>query len=347
MTRVELQECGLLEDGSLVLDADAALRPLIERWVPRLPAGRASDRPAAKMSIRAIDSWSEGGRDGCCVSSYSPAQPLSPTLRVGTAVAEIDGDSATAILTGADPMVRGTVDLSGLRARLTAPPPTSPDPDPIVGVMADLYSMLTISAALLLGRMGRTPVHAGGVVPPGGEALLLAGDAWAGKSTTTLNLIRAGWDYLSDDQVVLSPASDGPGVIAEGWPRDFHLDVGWERGKPTGVRETIDPASFISNRQGEREGCPGGWRRSARVGGLLFPIVRADQPTRLRPLPAAEAFARLVRQTPWLLADPVPARSLLALLTEVAGCPAFELSLGLDTYRDGERLARIIEDRLA
>src|SRR5690606_33365128 len=96
---------------------------------------------------------------------------------------------------------------------------------------ADLYSMLTLSAALLLGRLERTPIHAAAVVAPNGQALLLAGDARVGKSTTTVNLITAGWDYLSDDQIVLERA--GADLRVEGWPRLFYLDEGWEAGTPT------------------------------------------------------------------------------------------------------------------
>ena len=76
--------------------------------------------------------------------------------------------------------------------------------DPAIGPSAatDLYSMLTISAALLCAGLGRALLHAAAVVAPDGTAWLLVGDARSGKSTTCANLARGcgggGWGYLSD-----------------------------------------------------------------------------------------------------------------------------------------------------
>jgi hypothetical protein len=231
------------------------------------------------------------------------------------------------VLQGACAGVGGTIDLAAREARLTV---ASDEP----AATADLYSMLTVSAALLLGRLERTPVHAAAVLAPSGVALLLAGDARAGKSTTSINLITAGWDYLSDDQVVLSRAAGEDALLVEGWPRVFHLDEGWERGTPTGRRGPVDAATLG----------PGRWRRTARLGGLLFPTVRPDEPTHLVPVSAAEAFAGLVRQTPWLMVDRGSSGALLPLLSDAARRPAFRLVLGLDSYRDPARLVRALEE---
>src|SRR5439155_424820 len=78
----------------------------------------------------------------------------------------------------------------------------------------------------------------------------------AGKSTAGANLVRSGWAYLSDDQVVLS--SRPGGVVAEGWLRPFHLDRGWvegegDEGEPGGDRSEVMPSALA----------PDGRRRSA------------------------------------------------------------------------------------
>jgi hypothetical protein len=190
--------------------------------------------------------------------------------------------------------------------------------------------MLTIAAALLLGRADRLLMHSAAVVDPSGGAWLLTGDARSGKSTSTANLIRAGWSWLSDDQVVLGCV--GGDLVVEGWPRPFHLDTGWEDGSPTGLRATVDADSFGSGR----------WRRSAPLAGLLFPEVQAKSNTALMPVSRAEALTRLLRQSPWLLADRASAPSLLGLLERTAVSPAHRLVLAMDTFRDGSRLARIL-----
>src|SRR5213078_512204 len=54
---------------------------------------------------------------------------------------------------------------------------------------------------------------------------------------------------------------------------------------------------------------------------------------------SGNALARLVRQTPWLLACRRTAPAVLALLTRAVADGAFSLRLGRDTYRDAARLA--------
>lgn len=316
----------LLADDRLRLVLEPELLPLIENWLPRIPL-----EPATGAAIEESGALIRIGCSGADAADRLPPTPAGePTLRLGSATVWVDPVAERVELRGTDPRVRGQVDLARRHALLSPP---NPDADVIVA--ANLYSMMTVVAALLLGRIGRTPIHAGAVVAPGGGALLLAGDARSGKSTTCINLITAGWDYLSDDQVVLSRAAGTGRVAAEGWPRTFHLDEGWERGVSTGVRRDFDPTRLG----------PGRWRRSAPIDGILFPIVRAEQPTALTPIPASDALARLIRQTPWLMVDPARGPALLALLSAVASTPAYELSLGLDTYKDPERLSRCIADR--
>lgn len=306
-------ERSLLADGSLLLEFDPELASWVERWLPRIPVER--PRPAGALAvIRVLRSGTAGGE----------APVDRPLLTLGTVTLWLPAGGERAVLRGAAGGAGGVVDLVGREARLAV---TGADPAEKV----DLYSMLTLSAGLLLGRLGRTPMHAAAAVTPGGSALILAGDAWSGKSTTTINLIRAGWDYLSDDTIVLT--REGGVVGVEGWPRPFHLDEGWERGESTGRRRTVEAADLG----------PGRWRRSAKLGGLLFPVVRPDEQTRLERITAAQAFAGLVRQSPWLVVDRGSSTALLQLLSEVSLYPAYRLVLGLDTYRDPARLVRCLE----
>lgn len=303
----------LLADGHLALEYDPELAGWVERWLPRIPL----ELPAPG-ALEAIIRVERGVMDGL----GTPAFPS--LLNLGSVTVWLPAGGTRAVLRGSSAGAGGAVDLPGLEARLMV---SGMDP----GEAADLYSMLTLSAALLLGRLGRTPVHAASVLAPGGAAIILVGDARAGKSTTTVNLITAGWDYLSDDQIILSRQGGAVGI--EGWPRPFHLDEGWERGEPTGRRRTIDITTLG----------PGRWRRGAPLGGLLFPVVRPDEPTHLVPISASRAFAGLVRQAPWLVVDRGSSDLLLQLLSDAAHHPAYRLVLGLDSYRDPARLIRCLE----
>jgi hypothetical protein len=75
---------------------------------------------------------------------------------------------------------------------------------------------------------------------------------------------------------------------------------------------------------------------------LLFPRVAAAAPTALVPLAPVQALAATIRQSPWLLADPVGAPRILDLLRVASEAPRFALSLGLDTFNDPERLENVL-----
>ena len=287
-------------------------------WLPRLPAAPQASQPEAVIDVRLrerVPTRPEGG----------PAMLLDP-------VGAWPHGEAGFVLRSRDGEVTGAVDLEALEASLepterAAHPHALPDEPRNAAV----FSGLTLASALLLNRMGRALVHGAAVVAPDGRAWLLVGDAFAGKTTTTVNLIQSGWDWVSDDTVVLRRGPAGE-VVVEGWPRAFHLDRGYESGRSTGERDTVEPGDFG----------PGGWRRSAPVAGVLFPRVEPELPTTRAPIAAADALSRLVRQSPWLLADPAVANDVLALLTATVSSTNLELRLGQDCYRNPERLVQVL-----
>jgi len=249
-----------------------------------------------------------------------PRPAAAATLALGRVAAWVDDRRGTVVLRGGLPASGGVLSLGAGHARLGADPADAPD------AAADLYSMLTVSAALLLAGLGRALVHAAAVVAPDGGAWLLAGDARSGKSTTCATLASAGWAFLSDDQVVLAARDDG--VEVEGWLRPFHLDRHGDGGEPTGERREVSPAELGL----------AGWRRTVRLAGVILPSVAAREATVLTPVPAAAALAGLVRQSPWLLACRDAAPAILALLGRAVERGAFHLRLGRDTYRNPARL---------
>lgn len=309
----------LLEDGSLRLRADAATATQVGYWLPRLPGGVGEPVAAGGwIEVRVGD-------------DVAPRPAAGPTMALDPVEAWIEGGDAVT-LRARGGSVSGTVDFARLEAELVLTPdaarPIATEHEPR---NAAVFSALTLASGLLLNRMRRALLHAAAIVAPDGRAWLLVGDAFAGKTTTTVNVIRSGWDWISDDTVVLGRGEDGA-VVVEGWPRAFHLDRGYHAGASVGERDTVEPDTFG----------PGNWRRSARLAGVLFPQVEADLPTTATPIPAADALARLIRQSPWLLADRTVARDVLTLLTTAVSGPRFHLRLGNDCYRDTERLLEVL-----
>jgi hypothetical protein len=301
----------LTSDGTLRLVLDRALVTLAERWVPQQLGDAASHRATgALIDVR-------------CSGRAAPRSPALATFSLGSVRAWVDERRAVVRLGGVLPSSGGAVSLASRRARLSV--------DPARGDRAatDLYSMLTIAAALLVAGLGRALVHAAAVLGPDGAAWLLVGDARAGKSTTCANLARAGRSYLSDDQVLLAATEQG--IVVEGLLRTFHLDEGWERGEVSGRRRAIHPAALgLGDRQ-----------RLAPLAGIVLPVVEPAQPTTFAPISAGQALAGLVRQSPWLLAHRTIAEPGIMLLSRAAQRPAFSLTLGLDTYRDPARLGAL------
>ena len=305
----------LLADGGLRVEAEPALVVLLRRWLPLLPYDETGSAHGAVIRLASGDPAAAGTMGG------------APALRLGAADAWVDAAAGRAVFRctagsgGWADLARGTAGL--------VPAPFGEETREAVAW--DVYSMCTIACALLLGRMHRSLAHAAAVVAPGGGAWLLAGDTHAGKSTTSVNLIEAGWRFVSDDHVVLFRDGDGS-IAVEGWPRRFHLDEGWADGSPLHRRGEVDPHLRW----------PGQWQRTAPLAGLLFPRVEANLPTALSPLPATEALAGLMRQSPWLLADRACAAEVLAFLRSACERPAYMLRLGLDTYRDTGRLLEVL-----
>lgn len=303
----------LLLDGSLALRADAAVWPYVVPWMPRIPAVEPG-AGQARAWIRV-----EAG-----APAFAPPS-ASPILEVA-GVRGWRGPSGQVLLCEAEGRLSAVADPAAGRAavRLDARGETP------AALHVELLAGFTLASALLLGRLGRTLLHAGAIVAPGGRAWLLVGGTFSGKSTTCVNLIRAGWDYVADDHVVLRRA--GEGVEVEGWPRRFNLDHGYALGVSQGVRGRVDPEAFG----------PGRWVRAAPLGGLLFPRVQAELPTALEPMNAADALTGLLLQSPWLLADPETAVDVLALLERTARLPAFRLRLGADSYTNRARLTGVL-----
>jgi len=306
----------LLSDDALVVRAEAALAELVASWLPLHATLPRSSPPRATIDVDVATESSSDDGTGALLLNFGGVQ-------VHTAQGE------TVRFAGAS-TARGRIALDARRATISVPPThgsTVPSDDP--SLASDVYSMLTLSAAFLVGRLGGALVHAGAAVDPEGRAWLLVGDTHAGKTTTCVSLVAAGgWRFLADDQVVLRFGDDGA-LMAEGWPRRAHLDEGFRDAVVTGTRATVD----LRTRWGDR------WIPRAPLGGVLLPTVDAERPTTLAVVADAAAFTALVRQSPWLMADRAMAGDVMTLLRAAASHPTFALSLGRDSYARGDVLA--------
>jgi hypothetical protein len=201
-----------------------------------------------------------------------------------------------------------------------------------------------------LRRCGLFELHAAGVVAPHkGAGVLFVGPSGSGKSTLTSHLAAAGWQYLSDDSLILY--LDGGRVISWGLRRVFALtEATFSRGGVAGLEsietETLsfdprkrrfEPQSLFPNRFVE----------SCTPGVLFFPSVTEGQSSRTRPLTQKEAMSRLIVMCPWACYDKPVAREHLGVLALLSKqCVAYELNAGNDIFGDVERTASFIKGHL-
>jgi len=173
-------------------------------------------------------------------------------------------------------------------------------------------------------------LHSAAVIPPGQEkAALIAGGSGSGKTTLTLQLASSGWNYLSDDVVLLSNDHDDLEIYAL---RKFfalrpHTIAALELSQvlpyvvTLAAKERVRPQSLFSGRQVEQ----------ARPHATLFPSITQRATSEMRPLTAGEAMTRLLRLCPWASYDKPTAAKHLALLARLSKeCVAFELLAGTE-----------------
>ncbi|GAC1478113.1 MAG: hypothetical protein NVS1B4_21600 [Gemmatimonadaceae bacterium] len=307
----------LLRDGALTLSLDEGIVSAIEPWAPAFTDAAAPPSLSSRIAIT-VERRLAPPHDQL-------TRPASADFTMSGVAAHVASDGAAVALYAHDDSCGGRVHLAHGRAELWTTVGEGERCPP-------LRSMLTIAAGLLMGRLHGALVHAAALVDPDGEGWLLVGDRWSGKSTTCASLVAAGWNYLADDQIVLRPDPTATRIVAEGWPRQFNLDDGWELGVVRGRRRPR--GQFMATSRQE----------TAALRGLLFPFVEPAAPTALLSTTAGDALTKLIRQSPWLLYDRAAAPAVLALFRDAAQLPTYGLRLGLDSYARGDVLAALLHD---
>jgi hypothetical protein len=177
-----------------------------------------------------------------------------------------------------------------------------------------LATMTSFAVCAALRRFGMFDLHSAGVVEPRGkQGVLIVGASGSGKSTLALQLVLAGWAYLSDDEVLLSLV-DGA-VEARGFRSFFAVRNG------PGIKDCFKPD--IAKRASH-----------ASPGLVLFTQVSGGSESRVCKLTQSEAMMRLIRACPWATYDTSIASANLAVLSALARqARAYELFAGCDLLR--------------
>ena len=181
--------------------------------------------------------------------------------------------------------------------------------DPLLGRAA------SFAVCAALRRFGLFDLHSGGVVEPeSGKGVLIIGPSGTGKSTLVLQLVQAGWSYLSDDELLLS-LEDGT-VEARGFRSFFAVNT----------NERLKRCFELETKPTERA--------SPRL--LLFISLNRESRSQMHRLTQAETMTRFLRSCPWATYDRSIAGANLELLSTLARqASGFDLLAGRDLLSPG------------
>lgn len=156
---------------------------------------------------------------------------------------------------------------------------------------AILEDLIAISLSPHLRRRQKFLLHAFAAAFEG-EAVLLVGGIGAGKTTTGLSLLNAGWQLLSNDSpmvVANGRIQQYPGVLAA-YPESFaHFPTMAHLAEGSGVENGRQKISVTAESI-----FPNAWLQAAPVRAICFPQIEPRTTHALTPIPPLAALARLL-----------------------------------------------------
>jgi hypothetical protein len=191
---------------------------------------------------------------------------------------------------------------------------------------------------------GVQAIHAG-LVARDGQGVLFGGPGGAGKSTTALTCLKAGFEYMADDYVALEARDDGR-YDGHSLFCSTHLEPNHLQRFPY-LRQHAIPGRLPREDKSLvmlSEVLPDGLSRKARIRAVALPrVIDAERPS-IRPATTIEALLRLAPSSLLLLPYAgVQAHEFEKLSTFLEATPTYWLELGRTMDEIPDRIAEILE----
>jgi hypothetical protein len=194
----------------------------------------------------------------------------------------------------------------------------------------------------LLRSLSIFSLHAAGVTRHG-RGVLIVGSPGSGKSTLAIGLVRLGWKYLSDDALLLRAHSDRIEALA--FRKSFYVntDAALDYAEFPLGDEVPDSYGGTKRRLNIEEVYPAQHEQRCDPRVLLFSRIVSDSPSYLVPIDRVIALRNLLKQcSPQLFDQRTMGEHLRVLGRLVRQTTSYELSAGLDLYRDPGRLMYLL-----
>lgn len=187
-------------------------------------------------------------------------------------------------------------------------------------------------------------IHSG-CVSRNGQGVLFPGMARAGKSTSALACLSAGFDYLGDDYVVLQAQDDGV-FMGHSLYNSTWLELDHLTRFPALASHAIygpypweeKPLILLS------QVCPDRLAMSAEIRVLAFPRIVAARSTRWYPASKPQAFLQLAPSSLFAESLRPGARAFARLAQLIEHVPAYWLELGRDLSEIPERVQELLTE---
>lgn len=202
----------------------------------------------------------------------------------------------------------------------------------------DQREFFLLSLLMLLRPHGLYGLHANGL-SLGAAGLLLVGPSGSGKTTLTLSLLEQGWQFLSDDAVLLKDVGEAEPVQAYAFRRGFSFTAQTERFFDTGHAAAMyraqDKRVLDAERLYPEQFTP---RLTPRL--IVFPEISEQPESELVGVPQSEALIELLEQTAGsMIVRARAARQLELLKRLVQRSPCYRLRSGKDVLEGGGTLS--------
>jgi hypothetical protein len=204
------------------------------------------------------------------------------------------------------------------------------------------HLLFTLPFVELLKRRGRYSLHAAGLCL-GDRGLFLPGTSGSGKSTLTLALLRAGFDYMTDDLLFLS--RNQMGLEVQAFPEDTDVTDKTVSFFPE-LKHLFSPSQAPARRKHQvwpAEHYPIRNVRTCSPALLVFPQVSHSGKTVLEAMDRQEAFLELIPNV--LLTEAQSSQVHLDVLAELirrSNCYRLEAGRDFDEIADRLRMLLII-----